>query len=185
METVTILTAFAAGLISFLSPCVLPLVPGYISIISGFSLDQLKIETRRPSTLRAVFGNSLMFIIGFSITFISLGASASWLGRILLSKMTLLYKLAGVIIIIFGLHLDIVEPILGVHDFDGHRRIGGQVFALLARARGTDLENIAIPYDENRCDLNTAVWHQSTGMANRPLFENVVKLFRNHGHSSW
>src|SRR5262249_19650689 len=93
------------GLISFLSPCVLPLVPGYISIISGFSLDQLKIETRKPSILRTVFGNSVMFILGFSITFISLGASASWLGQVLLSKMTLLYKIAGVTIIIFGLHL--------------------------------------------------------------------------------
>ncbi len=105
MENVTVFTAFAAGLISFLSPCVLPLVPGYISIISGFSLDQLKVETRKPSLTRTVFGNSVMFILGFSITFISLGASASWLGQMLLSKMTLLYKLAGVIIIIFGLHL--------------------------------------------------------------------------------
>jgi cytochrome c-type biogenesis protein len=105
MENVTVFTAFAAGQISFLSPCVLPLVPGYISIISGFSLDQLKVESRKPSLTRSVFGNSVMFILGFSITFISLGASASWLGQVLLSKMTLLYKLAGVIIIIFGLHL--------------------------------------------------------------------------------
>jgi cytochrome c-type biogenesis protein len=105
MENVTVFTAFAAGLISFLSPCVLPLVPGYISIISGFSLDQLKVESRKPSLTRSVFLNSVMFILGFSITFISLGASASWLGQVLLSKMTLLYKLAGLIIIIFGLHL--------------------------------------------------------------------------------
>jgi cytochrome c-type biogenesis protein len=79
--------------------------PRYISIISGFSLDQLKIETQKPSILRTVFGNSVMFMLGFSITFISLGASASWLGQVLLSKMPLLYKIAGVIIIIFGLHL--------------------------------------------------------------------------------
>jgi cytochrome c-type biogenesis protein len=105
MENITVLTAFAAGLISFLSPCVLPLVPGYISIISGFSLDQLKVESRKPSLTRIVLVNSVMFILGFSITFISLGASASWLGQILLSKMTLLYRVAGVIIIIFGLHL--------------------------------------------------------------------------------
>ncbi len=85
--------------------CVLPLIPGYISIISGFSMDQLKTETRRPSILRAVFRNSLMFILGFSITFISLAASASWLGQVLLSKMTLLYRIAGLIIVVFGLHL--------------------------------------------------------------------------------
>ena len=105
MDNITVFTAFAAGLISFLSPCVLPLVPGYISIISGFSLDQLKVENRKPSLTRTVLGNSVMFILGFSITFISLGASATWLGQALLSKMTLLYKIAGVIIIIFGLHL--------------------------------------------------------------------------------
>ena len=105
MENVTILTAFIAGLISFLSPCVLPLVPGYVSIISGFSLDQLKLESRKPALSRAVFGSSLMFILGFSLTFISLGASATWLGQVLLSKMTLLYRIAGGIIIVFGLHL--------------------------------------------------------------------------------
>jgi cytochrome c-type biogenesis protein len=103
MDNVNVFTAFAAGLISFLSPCVLPLVPGYISIISGFSLDQLKLESAKPALTRAVLRNSILFILGFSITFISLGASATWLGHILLSKMTLLYKIAGVIIIIFGL----------------------------------------------------------------------------------
>ena len=102
MENVTIFTAFVAGLISFLSPCVLPLVPGYVSIISGFSLDQLKVESQKPALSRAVFVSSLMFILGFSITFISLGASATWLGQVLLSKMTLLYRIAGVIIIVFG-----------------------------------------------------------------------------------
>jgi cytochrome c-type biogenesis protein len=105
MDNITVFTAFAAGLISFLSPCVLPLVPGYISIISGFSLEQLKLESQKPALTRAVFLNSVLFIVGFSITFISLGASASWLGQMLLSKMTLLYRIAGVIIIIFGLHL--------------------------------------------------------------------------------
>jgi len=105
MDNISFLTAFAAGLISFLSPCVLPLVPGYISIISGFSLDQLKDQQRNASLTRTVLLNSVMFILGFSITFISLGASASWLGQILLSRMHLLYRIAGIIIIIFGLHL--------------------------------------------------------------------------------
>jgi cytochrome c-type biogenesis protein len=105
MENVSFLTAFAAGLISFLSPCVLPLVPGYISIISGFSLDQLKDDQQKATMRRTLLINSVMFIIGFSITFITLGASASWLGQVLLSKMQLLYRLAGLIIIVFGLHL--------------------------------------------------------------------------------
>lgn len=105
MDNVSVFTAFLAGLVSFLSPCVLPLVPGYLSIISGFSLDQLKDEARRNQLNRIVLINSVMFILGFSITFISLGASATWLGQVLLSKMTMLYKIAGVVIIIFGLHL--------------------------------------------------------------------------------
>ena len=65
-----IAVAFAAGLVSFLSPCVLPLVPGYISIVSGSSLDQLKAREKDTSLLRTVLLNSVMFIVGFSLTFI-------------------------------------------------------------------------------------------------------------------
>jgi cytochrome c-type biogenesis protein len=100
-----VLTAFAAGLVSFLSPCVLPLVPGYLSIISGSSLDQLKAQQNDSSLLRTVLLNSIMFIIGFSITFILLGATATWIGQILLSKMKLFGRLAGLILIVFGIHL--------------------------------------------------------------------------------
>lgn len=105
MDNVSILTAFAAGLISFLSPCVLPLVPGYISIISGFSLDQLKEGTQKTALTRSVVLSSIMFIAGFSITFISLGASATWLGQILVTRMVLLRRLASLVLIVFGLHL--------------------------------------------------------------------------------
>ena len=105
MDNVSFLAAFAAGLVSFLSPCVLPLVPGYISIISGFSLDQLEDVQHQATLRRSLLLNSVMFIIGFSITFITLGASATWLGQVLLSRMQLLYQLAGLIIIVFGLHL--------------------------------------------------------------------------------
>ena len=105
MDNVSFLTAFAAGLISFLSPCVLPLVPGYISIISGFSLDQLKDEQQKSTLRRTLLINSVMFIVGFSITFIAGGASANWLGQVVLSRMRLLYRIAGLIIIVFGIHL--------------------------------------------------------------------------------
>lgn len=104
MGGVSIVAAFTAGLISFLSPCVLPLVPGYISMVSGASVDELKAEDK-TQVLRKVLLHSLLFIAGFSVVFISLGASASWLGQVLLSRMSLLYKVAGVIIVIFGLHL--------------------------------------------------------------------------------
>jgi len=99
------LTAFAGGLVSFLSPCVLPLVPGYLSIISGYSLDQLKEGSGNASLKRSVVMNSLMFIIGFSITFIALGASATTIGQLLLARKQILYQIAGVVIIIFGLHV--------------------------------------------------------------------------------
>jgi len=100
-----ILAAFAAGLISFLSPCVLPLVPGYISIISGFTLDQLKDQQKQASLTRMVLLNSVMFIAGFSLTFMALGASATWLGQALAARMRLLSQIAGLIIIVFGIHL--------------------------------------------------------------------------------
>src|SRR5438876_919182 len=101
----SIFTAFVAGLVSFLSPCVLPLVPGYLSIISGSSLDQLKAREKDGSLFRTVLLNSIMFIVGFSITFILLGATATWLGQILLSRMKLLGQIAGLILIVFGIHL--------------------------------------------------------------------------------
>ena len=97
--------AFVAGLLSFLSPCVLPLVPGYLSIISGVSLDQLKGDSQNASLKRSVLINSIMFIIGFSITFIVLGATATALSKTLLTRMPSLLKVAGIIIIVFGLHL--------------------------------------------------------------------------------
>jgi cytochrome c-type biogenesis protein len=105
MDNVSVFTAFIAGLVSFLSPCVLPLVPGYISIVSGSSLDQLKARAKEASLFRTVLLNSVMFIIGFSITFILLGASATWIGQVLVSRMRLLGQLAGLILIVFGIHL--------------------------------------------------------------------------------
>src|ERR1051326_166267 len=94
MDQVPIFTAFAAGLVSFLSPCVLPLVPGYISIISGSSLEQLKAREKDASLFRTVLMNSVMFIVVFSITFTLLGASATGIGQILASRMKLLGQIA-------------------------------------------------------------------------------------------
>lgn len=105
MGIAVVLTAFAGGLISFLSPCVLPLVPGYLSIISGYSLDQLKGNSANASIKRTVVMNSLMFVVGFSITFIALGATATWVGQFLGARMQILYRIAGLVIVIFGLHV--------------------------------------------------------------------------------
>ncbi|MCX7919134.1 MAG: cytochrome c biogenesis protein CcdA [bacterium] len=104
---VSLITAFIAGLLSFISPCVLPLVPGYISFISGVSLEEMKRTndvSNRSRILKKVAINSVLFILGFSIVFILLGATATYIGGFLQSKMNVLSKIAGVVVIIFGLH---------------------------------------------------------------------------------
>jgi cytochrome c-type biogenesis protein len=96
--------AFVAGIVSFLSPCVLPLVPGYVSMLSGASIDELKDEVQ-SEILRRVLRNSLAFVVGFSLVFVLLGASATWVGKFLMSQRTVFNIIAGVVVIIFGLHL--------------------------------------------------------------------------------
>jgi cytochrome c-type biogenesis protein len=104
MGNVTIISAFIAGVISFISPCVLPLVPAYISFISGVSLEKLK-DREKVSVHSNVILTSLVFIAGFSTIFILLGASATFAGQFLLQNKILFNRIAGVIIILFGLHV--------------------------------------------------------------------------------
>ena len=96
--------AFVAGLVSFLSPCILPLVPGYVSFIAGRSLDEL--TARQTSTQRfAVMGSSLLFVAGFSAIFISMGAGASAIGSLFQAYRYEAAYVAGAIVIVFGLHM--------------------------------------------------------------------------------
>jgi cytochrome c-type biogenesis protein len=97
------LAAFVAGLVSFLSPCVLPLVPGYVSLISGVGVEQL--QSQETHLLRKVMLNSASFILGFSLVFITLGAISTEVGQLLARYKSVLAQVAGVIIILFGLHL--------------------------------------------------------------------------------
>ncbi len=97
------LAAFVAGIISFLSPCVLPLVPGYVSLISGATVEEL--QSGESRVFRRLMLNSVMFILGFSVVFISLGAAATTIGGWTRHYHAVLSRIAGVIIIIFGLHL--------------------------------------------------------------------------------
>jgi len=99
---VSILAAFVAGLISFLSPCVLPLVPGYISMLSGIGVEQLRRGEKPRGSLLA---SSFAFVMGFSVVFVAFGASASAVGQFLLQNKNLLAPFAGAIIVLFGLHL--------------------------------------------------------------------------------
>jgi cytochrome c-type biogenesis protein len=104
-QSVSLLAAFAAGFLSFVSPCVLPLIPGYISFVSGASMDEMRGGGGAAVTSRAqIFFTSLAFVIGFSIVFIALGASATAVGKFMFARLPLLSKIAGVILIIFGLH---------------------------------------------------------------------------------
>jgi cytochrome c-type biogenesis protein len=98
------IAAFVAGILSFLSPCVLPLVPGYVSLISGTTLDGLQTDTNRKLLPRVMF-SSLMFILGFSLVFILLGAIATTAGQLANQYRPVLTIVAGLIIIVFGLHL--------------------------------------------------------------------------------
>ena len=97
------IAAFFAGLVSFLSPCVLPLVPGYVSLISGVGVEELK--GQNASILRKVMINSVAFIFGFSIVFVTLGALSTEVGQLLARYKSTLAMVAGVVIILFGLHL--------------------------------------------------------------------------------
>jgi len=103
-DNISILAAFGAGFLSFVSPCVLPVVPGYLSFVSGASLDDM--GGRVAGARRwAIMADILAFVLGFSTVFVILGASATALGTLLLAKLSLLSKIAGVLVVILGLHM--------------------------------------------------------------------------------
>jgi cytochrome c-type biogenesis protein len=99
---ISILAAFLAGLISFLSPCVLPLVPGYVSMLSGIGVEQLR---RGEKSRGSLLLSSFAFVMGFSVVFVAFGASASAVGQFLLQNKNILAPFAGAVIVLFGLHL--------------------------------------------------------------------------------
>ncbi|MBU4317836.1 MAG: cytochrome c biogenesis protein CcdA [Proteobacteria bacterium] len=101
---ITYNAAFFAGLLSFLSPCILPLIPAYFTLISGFSLDEL-ISNNSKQLRYKVFASTLFFVLGFSLVFILLGASASLLGGTIQIFSGYIRIVGGVVIIIMGIHL--------------------------------------------------------------------------------
>lgn len=103
-EQVTLLAAFAAGILSFVSPCVLPLIPGYVSFVSGVSLEEMRGGVAAPSARRQVLVTSLFFVLGFSLVFTALGALGTAVGRFLFSNLPILSKVAGAVLVVFGLH---------------------------------------------------------------------------------
>ncbi len=98
--SLTFTTAFIAGMLSFISPCILPLAPGYVAMISGVSVEELR--ERQAGTHWRVLLNALLFVLGFSILFVALGASAGAAGRFLSAHRELLNRIAGAVIVFFG-----------------------------------------------------------------------------------
>jgi len=115
VQTMGLLVAFTAGLLSFLSPCVLPLIPSYATFITGMSLDDLT-SARRDVARRTVMVHGVLFVIGFSLVFMILGASATFLGSLLRVYSDWVGRVGGVLLIVFGLYL------LGVFRMPGAER---------------------------------------------------------------
>lgn len=118
MNEVNVLLAFAAGVLGFLSPCVVPLIPGYLSFVSGLSLVEMSLEERREHLGRVLLATTL-FVLGFATVFTGLGASASALGGVILDHRLLLTRLGGAVVIVMGLA---VLGIVSVPGFSRERR---------------------------------------------------------------
>lgn len=111
----SIVLAFAAGLVSFLSPCVLPLVPSYLTFITGMTLDELTVDGGMGARARAM-PHAALFVLGFAFVFVALGATASAFGMALGRELVLLQRVGGTAIVLFGCHL------LGLLEFPFLRR---------------------------------------------------------------
>ncbi len=105
MSEVSYPIALVAGIVSFLSPCVFPLVPSYVSFITGISFEDLTTGTDSARIRKLTITNSLMFIMGFSVVFIALGASSSYIGSVLANNQQIIKQVGGVLIIVFGLYM--------------------------------------------------------------------------------
>ena len=103
-ENISIFVALSAGFISFLSPCILPLIPSYLAFITGVSIEELTTEGSLKQVRLKVVVNSLMFILGFSLIFVALGASATFVGKFLSRNIRWFEIIGGALVILFGLH---------------------------------------------------------------------------------
>ncbi|RPJ17833.1 MAG: cytochrome c biogenesis protein CcdA [Desulfobacteraceae bacterium] len=103
-ETISYSAAFIAGLLSFFSPCIFPLIPGYFSFLTGFSLDRLTADSD-PEVRKKILFSAVAFVLGFSAVFIMMGASASFVGGIVFKYRSVIRVAGGIIVILLGVHL--------------------------------------------------------------------------------
>ena len=108
---ISLLGAFAAGILSFLSPCVLPLVPSFLTYLTGLTFADLQAEHPTHIVRRQTIIHSLLFIVGFTIVFVMLGASATFVGSFLRENMQIMRRVGAILIIFFGLHVCGLLPI--------------------------------------------------------------------------
>jgi cytochrome c-type biogenesis protein len=119
-NNITLISAFAAGLLSFLSPCVLPLIPSYITYITGLSLADLQAEHPSGTVRVKTVIHSILFIAGFTAVFLLLGASATFIGSFMQENMGAIRRVGGIMIVLFGVHLTGLVPI---HFLLGEKRL--------------------------------------------------------------
>lgn len=112
-ETLTYSASFFAGLLSFLSPCILPLIPAYFTFITGFSLEELTLHYNTEMRKKVIL-STVCYVSGFSLVFILLGASASYLGGIIHQYSDIIRIVGGLLIILFGIHLSGIFRIKGL-----------------------------------------------------------------------
>jgi cytochrome c-type biogenesis protein len=121
---VTLFAALAAGFLSFISPCVLPLIPGYVSFVSGVTLEEMRSGSAvSAASRRQALVASVGFVLGFSLVFMALGATASAIGTFLLSRQRIFEKIAGVLLVILGLH---TMGVFRIAALDAEKRVHTQ-----------------------------------------------------------
>ena len=144
--TVEIPTAILAGILSFISPCVLPLIPGYLSFISGVSMEDIASKEKSREHLMKVIINTVFFVLGFSLVFIMLGATATWVGDALRQHLPLFNKIAGVLVFVFGLHVAGVFKIKAL-NYEKRFHAGGKKMGVI----GSLLIGIAFAFGWTPC----------------------------------
>lgn len=122
MEIISVFIAFGAGVLSFFAPCILPLIPGYICFITGLSLEELQggIQKRTKQNLNKILWQTILFVLGFSFVFVSLGATASILGDIIFRYEKVIRIIGGCIIVVLGLH---VAGVFRIRKLENEKRI--------------------------------------------------------------
>lgn len=129
--TSLLIPSFVAGVLTFLAPCTLPLVPGYLMFISGISIKDLQDPAMVAKARQRVLGNALLYVLGFSVVFIILGSVFSLAGSVLVAHRIWLMRIGGVFITFFGLYLMHVFKFVSFSFLDTSTTIGGRVMAKL------------------------------------------------------